>query len=80
MTPLQLRLARTALKMGVRDLAAETGITANTISRIENGNDAKQSTVDQLRRVLESHGIEFINTAEREGVVRLRKTNSGILW
>lgn len=59
MRPMQLRLARTALGMGVRELAEATGITANTISRIENGADAKQSTIDKLRHVLESHGIIF---------------------
>lgn len=59
MRPMQLRLARTALEMGVRELAEATGITANTISRIENGADAKQSTIDKLRQVLESRGIVF---------------------
>ncbi|HHV67845.1 MAG TPA: helix-turn-helix transcriptional regulator [Ochrobactrum intermedium] len=69
MTPMQLRLARTALKWGVRELAEASGITANTISRIENGNDAKQSTIQQLRRVLEEHGIEFVETKNSFGVL-----------
>ncbi|NKC04089.1 helix-turn-helix domain-containing protein [Brucella haematophila] len=77
MTPMQLRLARTALKWGVRELAEASGITANTISRIENGNDAKQSTIQQLRRVLEEHGIEFIETKNSFGVLYDRSRDDG---
>ena len=61
MKAIQLKMARAALSLGVRDLAEMSGITANTISRIENGNDAKQSTIDALRKCLESAGITFID-------------------
>ena len=61
MKPVQLRMARAALQIGVRDLAEMSGITANTISRIENGSDAKQSTMAAIRAALESAGVEFIN-------------------
>ena len=44
---------------GVRELAKENGVTANTVTRIENGADAKQSTMDKLRRALEEAGVEF---------------------
>jgi transcriptional regulator with XRE-family HTH domain len=50
-----------ALGWGVRELAKRAGITANTVTRIENGADAKQSTMDRLRGVLETAGVEFIN-------------------
>lgn len=60
MDAIQLRMARSALAIGVRDLAEMSGITANTISRIENGSDAKQSTIDTLRKCLEAAGITFI--------------------
>lgn len=63
----QLRMARAALKIGVRDLAAMSGVTANTISRIENESDAKQSTMKSLQTALESAGVEFI-----DGGVRLK--------
>lgn len=36
-----------------------SGITANIVTRIENGADAKQSTIDRLRRALEAAGIDF---------------------
>lgn len=67
MNSAQLRMARAALKIGVRDLAAMSGVTANTISRIENESDAKQSTMKSLQTALESAGVEFI-----DGGVRLR--------
>jgi transcriptional regulator with XRE-family HTH domain len=55
----------------VRDLAKKAGVAANTVTRIENGADAKQSTMDALRRALESAGVEFTN-GEQPGV-RLTK-------
>jgi transcriptional regulator with XRE-family HTH domain len=69
----QLRMARAALQWGVRDLAAKSGITANTITRIENGSDAKASTLDALRRALEDAGIEFIAEDDSGPGVRLRR-------
>ena len=61
MEPIQLRMARAAVGWGVRELAKRAGITANTVTRIENGADAKRSTMDKLRRALEAAGIEFTN-------------------
>jgi len=71
MKAVQLRMARAAVGWGVRELAKRAGITANTITRIENGADAKQSTMDRLRRALEAAGVEFIN-GDQPGV-RLTK-------
>jgi transcriptional regulator with XRE-family HTH domain len=73
MTPIQLRMARTAVGWGVRELAKKAGVTANTVSRIENGADAKQSTIDRLRQSLEAAGIEFIDENGGGPGVRLRK-------
>ena len=66
-------MARVALGLGVRELAAKAGVTANTITRIENGADARQSTIDRLRAVLEAAGIEFIDENGGGPGVRLRK-------
>jgi transcriptional regulator with XRE-family HTH domain len=74
MTPVQLRMARAAVGWGVRELAAKAGITANTVTRIENGADAKHSTIERLRGALEAAGIEFTN-GDQPGV-RLRKRQS----
>ena len=77
MKPVQIKMARAALGWGVRELAEKSGVTANTVTRIENGSDAKQSTIAALRTALESAGIEFI--AENGGGpgVRLKKTATG---
>ena len=71
MKAIQLRMARAAVGWGVRELAKKAGITANTVTRIENGADAKQSTVDRLQRALEAAGVEFTNS-DQPGV-RLTK-------
>ena len=61
MKAIQLRMARAAVGWGVRELAEKAGVTANTVTRIENGADAKQSTIDALQRALEAAGVEFTN-------------------
>jgi transcriptional regulator with XRE-family HTH domain len=61
MKAVQLRMARAAMGWGVRDLAEKAGITANTVTRIELGADAKQSTIDAIQRVFEAAGIEFLD-------------------
>ncbi|PZP72308.1 MAG: transcriptional regulator [Delftia acidovorans] len=53
MNATQLKMARVGLGWGVRDLAEKAGITANTVTRIENGSDAKTSTVHLLQTALE---------------------------
>lgn len=68
----QLRMARAALDISVRDLAERSGVTANTISRIENGSDAKQSTLDAIRTALETAGVLFIEQNGHGPGVRLR--------
>jgi transcriptional regulator with XRE-family HTH domain len=61
MKAIQLRMARAAVGWGVRELAKKAGITANTVTRIENGADAKQSTIERLQSALEAAGVEFTN-------------------
>ena len=73
MNGIQLRMARVAVGWGVRELADKAGVTANTVTRIENGADAKQSTIERLRRALEAAGIEFIEENGGGPGVRLRK-------
>ncbi|MEN3150957.1 XRE family transcriptional regulator [Neorhizobium sp. IRAMC:178] len=55
-------------------MAAAAGITANTITRIENGADAKQSKLDAIRAALEKDVI-FLFDGETTTVgvgIRLR--------
>ena len=72
MKAVQLRMARAAVGWGVRELAERAGVTANTVTRIENGADAKQSTMDRLQGALEAAGVEFTN-GDQPGV-RLTRT------
>jgi transcriptional regulator with XRE-family HTH domain len=74
MKAIQLRMARAAVGWGVRDLAKKAGVTANTVTRIENGADAKQSTMDRLQSALESAGVEFTD-GDQPGV-RLTKATA----
>ena len=76
MKAVQLRMARAAVGWGVRDLAKQAGVTANTVTRIENGADAKQSTMDALQRALEAAGVEFTN-GDRPGVRVAKATEEG---
>ena len=73
MKPVQLKMARAAVGWGVRELAKKAGVTANTVTRIENGADAKQSTMDRLQHALEVAGIELIDENGGGPGVRLRK-------
>jgi transcriptional regulator with XRE-family HTH domain len=69
----QVKMARAALGWGVRDLAAKTGLAANTISRYENGADALGETLLRIQRTFEEAGIIFIDEDDEGPGVRLRK-------
>jgi transcriptional regulator with XRE-family HTH domain len=73
MRAVQVKMARAAVGWGVRDLAKKAGVTANTVTRIENGADAKQSTMDRLQQALEAAGVEFIDENGGGPGVRLRQ-------
>jgi transcriptional regulator with XRE-family HTH domain len=66
-TRLQVRLARTALGWGVRDLAKKAGVSPTTVSRYENGAHTRADTVALLQDVLERAGIIFIAADEGGG-------------
>jgi transcriptional regulator with XRE-family HTH domain len=74
--PEQIRMARGALKLGVRELAEKTGLTANTISRVENGAESMASTLEKIQRALEAAGVEFIPENGGGAGVRLAKVKA----
>jgi transcriptional regulator with XRE-family HTH domain len=69
--PVQCRMARAALSLGVRELAAAAKVSIDTVARFERGDELKERTVDALQRALEAAGVEFTN-GEQPGV-RLTK-------
>lgn len=74
-TPLQMKLARTALGLGVRELAAAAGIAPSTVQRYESGKgDMHSRTLDSVQQVLEEGGIIFVAADANGGAgVRLKK-------
>ena len=73
LTSEQIRAARAMLRIEQRELAEKSGVSLETIKRIERTPgpiSAYTGTVDKLRRALESAGIEF-SDGDQPGV-RLR--------
>lgn len=73
MLPVQCRMARAALGLKIAELAELAKMSTNTIVRFETGKDLKQSTIDELRVVLEDAGIIFISENGDGPGIRLKK-------
>ena len=73
LTPAQSKMARAALGLGIRDVAGGLGMSANTISRLERGEELKPETLKAIRAALEAAGVEFIAENGGGAGVRLRK-------
>ncbi|TGN80572.1 XRE family transcriptional regulator [Bradyrhizobium yuanmingense] len=56
----QSRMARAALNLGVRDVAEAAGVSTNTITRLERGEELLPRTVADIRAAFEAAGIVFI--------------------
>lgn len=70
---IQSRMARSALRWGVRDLARNAGVAVDTIARLERGDTTMQPrTLAAIRAALEAAGIEFIDQDGGGPGVRLR--------
>ena len=75
-TPLQMKLGRTAVGLGVRELATQAGVAPSTVQRFESGKgDMHSRTLDRVQAVLEGAGIIFIPADAAGGPgVRLAKS------
>lgn len=74
MSPLQLKLARTALGLTVRQAAELADVSHETIVGIEAGRTSvKEKTIEKVRCALEAAGVEFIAENGGGAGVRLRK-------
>jgi hypothetical protein len=65
-------MARVALGLGVRDLAAAAKVAADTVARFERGEELKERTLAAIRSALEDGGVEFIDQNGGGPGVRLR--------
>jgi predicted transcriptional regulator len=72
MNALQLKMARVALDLGVKEAANVAAVSHDTITRLEAGASVKASTVEKVRRALEELGVEFIAENGGGAGVRLR--------
>jgi len=72
LTPEQCRMARAALQLGVRELAARAKVSPNTVTRIERGERTNASTIAVVRAAFEAAGVEFIDANGGGPGVRLR--------
>jgi transcriptional regulator with XRE-family HTH domain len=66
-------MARAALDMGVRQLAAAAKVSVDTVARFERGEELKERTIDALQRALEAAGIKLIDENGGGPGVRLAK-------
>jgi transcriptional regulator with XRE-family HTH domain len=65
----QCRMARAAIGLSARKLAAAAKVSPETVIRFERGERLRKRTIDSLRQVLEAAGLEF--TDGRKPGVRL---------
>jgi len=65
-------MARTALGLGVRELAELAKVSPDTVARFERGEALRERTVGDMKRALEDHGIQFIPENGGGAGVRLK--------
>ena len=71
----QIKAARALLKISVFDLADISNLSSSTIKRLEAQNSEvlpRNSTMSRIKHALESRGIEFLGTPEKDPGVRLK--------
>ena len=64
MKAVQCKMARAALDLGVRELAAAAQVSPDTIARFERGEPLKPRTVEAIQHAFEAAGVEFTNGDE----------------
>lgn len=65
-------MARAAAGWGVRELAKAAGVSVDTVSRLERGEELQPRTVAAIRSALEEAGVIFIDRNGHGPGVRLR--------
>ncbi|MGE7157599.1 helix-turn-helix domain-containing protein [Methylorubrum rhodesianum] len=76
-TGVQVRAARAMLGWSIDELSLKTGLSANTIKRVEADDQSRpssRSTITKVKEVLEGEGVLFIgHGAAAPGVQLVRK-------
>lgn len=72
MNAAQCRMARAALRLGVRELAETARVSPTTVSKLERGEALHPRTVEAIRAALEAAGVEFISENGGGGGVCLK--------
>jgi transcriptional regulator with XRE-family HTH domain len=73
MQAVQVKMARAALGLGVRELAALAGVAPGTIQRLEAGETLHQRTIIAIREALEREGVVFIDENGGGPGVRIKR-------
>ena len=71
----QIKAARALLRISVFDLADISNLSSSTIKRLEAQNSGvlpRNSTMNRIKLALESRGIEFLGTPDKDPGVRLK--------
>ena len=69
----QIRMARAGTRISVRELAKLAGVSAMTVTRLENGHSGGHAeTMRKIQLAFEAKGVEFTN-GDAPGV-KLRKS------
>ena len=67
-------MARAALGLGVRELAALADVSPDTVARFERGDELRDRTIAAMQTALEQAGVFFVDAGDGLGVgVRLKK-------
>jgi hypothetical protein len=59
MKPVHCRMARAALRLGVRELAKAAKVSTDTVTRFERGDAVMERTVEAIQQALETQGVRF---------------------
>jgi transcriptional regulator with XRE-family HTH domain len=72
MKAVQCRMARAALQLGVRELAALAQVSTATITKLERGEALLPRTAEAVQRALEAQGVQFIDNPPGARVEKLK--------
>ncbi len=66
---LQIRMARAALGLSIRELALRAGVSAGTVVRIEHGAEALGSTLEKIEVCIQEAGVSLVSDEQGVGVM-----------